>query len=1401
LVFGLAAIETSLAAVCDRPFDLRSPSEEPLMNRTPLFALLAGSAPSPRGTGLLRVMIALTAFFICGATYTSAVAQTWNGLGANDNFSNANNWTPVGVPANDGTANLTFSGSTRLTPNVDVPWSTNSISIGATAGAFTIGGNSLTIGAGGITDNQASSLERITPVISLAANQTWSVNSTTGDLFVGIPGSSIVNNGNTLTIAGSGQIVAQSAVSGAGGITVNSGFLDMDEAGHTFTGPINLNGGFYFVRVGSDFGSSSGAMNFNGGIVLCLSPNLPVGRSVSIASGGATIRGSGQGTGVIFNSTITGPGALTVDQASWVTLAAANSYSGGTHINGLGVVLCTTSTIQGNVALSDGSLVFTQSVNGAYSGNITGTANTGEGVLLFGSGVVSLGGTNTYSGMTAIGGNNSFNSAKTGFLRLLNSAALSPNSAIFMAINSGLDLNNFSATSLGIDGNGSVSLGSGTYTVGGDNAVHSFAGSIDGTGGFTKIGAGTQALTGTNTYSGATTINGGVLQAGSGTALSNTTAVNLANGGGIALDLNGFSMAIGSLAGGGASGGNVTLGSGNLTLGNNGLNTSFAGIISGSGGVTKVGSGTLTLTNVNTYGGGTTISAGTLQLGDGVASNGFIAGAIIDSSRLVIANPNPLGFAGPINGVGSIVKNSVGTLTLGGAGSYSGGLTINSGTVISGAAPVPTPAIGIGSVTLAGGTLALQGQQTNPPVSALLGSFYNSTPKNVSNSDPDYNSQQSLFAHLNGLVPATVSPTNANGYAKLDFSNANYSSAAPFGANPATATQANFGFSSNVNYEVKLNGVINITNPGSYTFSTTSDDGSVIFLDNGNLPLVNNNSFQTATTRSGTAVLTAGPHLVTIGFYQGAGGNGLLVQYSGPDTNNSTTTIPNSALSTLNPMQSFNNNVTVTANSIVDVSGSLTATMGALSINGSTFSLTSADQSGNPFSLSFSNASLTGNAVFSIANSTSGGAGKLILGGLNDGGTGRSITKTNSGTLEVTGTPTLSNNASIQVTRGTLRFNVSSGAANIGTGVTLTVAPGATLELAGSVSALSSSAGNRADILNNSSAPAGLLVSGTNQEVGSINGTGNFVINPSSQLVSGPAVQQSLTINGNGQWTLRSGDVLTPGSTVGSLSGSGTVNLNSSTLTVGDSNNASSSYAGSISGSGGVTKAGTGTFSLTNTNSYGGTTTILQGALKLITAGTNNLSQSQSIDIAQGASLDVTGVTGAGGFALNGSIGQKLEGKGTVIGNVTVGSGSHLAPGDSVGTLTLSGLSLAAGSILDFEFNSTPLNDFVNVTAANGLTINGGAFSLLQEGTTSPYNTPGTYHLMHYVGALQGNGTAALSVLNPQARTTYAFSNNTSLSDVDLTITAVPEPSSLIMLAFGVLVLSGVAPRRRRQTA
>ncbi len=125
------------------------------------------------------------------------------------------------------------------------------------------------------------------------------------------------------------------------------------------------------------------------------------------------------------------------------------------------------------------------------------------------------------------------------------------------------------------------------------------------------------------------------------------------------------------------------------------------------------------------------------------------------------------------------------------------------------------------------------------------------------------------------------------------------------------------------------------------------------------------------------------------------------------------------------------------------------------------------------------------------------------------------LAKTDVGVLEFDGAPTLNNNSSLQANGGTLRFNVTSGTATVGTGVTATVTSGATLELAGSVSALSSGS-NRVNIINNSQQASGgmLLVSGTNQQVGAIDGTGDTMVNDGSDLTANHIVQNALVIGG-----------------------------------------------------------------------------------------------------------------------------------------------------------------------------------------------------------------------------------------------------------------------------------------------
>jgi autotransporter-associated beta strand protein len=132
---------------------------------------------------------------------------------------------------------------------------------------------------------------------------------------------------------------------------------------------------------------------------------------------------------------------------------------------------------------------------------------------------------------------------------------------------------------------------------------------------------------------------------------------------------------------------------------------------------------------------------------------------------------------------------------------------------------------------------------------------------------------------------------------------------------------------------------------------------------------------------------------------------------------------------------------------------------------------------------------------------------------LADNGAGRlAVTKSGTGLWILSGANT--NSGDIAVTGGTLRFNITSGTPTIAAGVTATVAGGATLELAGSVSALGTAGGHRAHVINSSTAP-GVLVSGTNQVVGSIDGAGITQLNAGSDLTADHIIQAALIIGGS----------------------------------------------------------------------------------------------------------------------------------------------------------------------------------------------------------------------------------------------------------------------------------------------
>ncbi len=123
---------------------------------------------------------------------------------------------------------------------------------------------------------------------------------------------------------------------------------------------------------------------------------------------------------------------------------------------------------------------------------------------------------------------------------------------------------------------------------------------------------------------------------------------------------------------------------------------------------------------------------------------------------------------------------------------------------------------------------------------------------------------------------------------------------------------------------------------------------------------------------------------------------------------------------------------------------------------------------------------------------------------------------TGGGTLTISGANDFTGN--LQVDDGTLQID-NSATPTLGDGVGATVNGGATLELSGNISALSGGS-NGTDITNDSSAAAGIFVSGTNQAVGNIDGTGNLVLDAGSDLTANSIVQNSLVIGAGATLTI-----------------------------------------------------------------------------------------------------------------------------------------------------------------------------------------------------------------------------------------------------------------------------------------
>jgi autotransporter-associated beta strand protein len=235
---------------------------------------------------------------------------------------------------------------------------------------------------------------------------------------------------------------------------------------------------------------------------------------------------------------------------------------------------------------------------------------------------------------------------------------------------------------------------------------------IGGTANLTKNGTGTLTLSGgANAYTGPTTINAGIVSVG---ALANGGAVSdIGSSGNSATNLvfNGGTLQyVGALqdidraftvaAGGGTI---DASGTGALSLSKTGAiglsgpgarvftltgtstdtNTLAAtlGDQGGSSALAKTGTGTWILTGNNGYSGVTTIGNGTLQIGVGGATGSIGTGGVINNGSLHVNRTGTATIGGVISGGGSVNNDGTGTLVLANNSTYTGGTTVNAGTL------------------------------------------------------------------------------------------------------------------------------------------------------------------------------------------------------------------------------------------------------------------------------------------------------------------------------------------------------------------------------------------------------------------------------------------------------------------------------------------------------------------------------------------------------------------------------------------------------------------------------------------------------------------------------------------------------------------------------------------------